>query len=57
MPDAQDHALPADSEDVTLAEFGNYRYLTVGPALQPDIHFILGVPGPPVHDPGTAARR
>lgn len=43
-------------QDVTLAEFGNYRYLTVGPPLQPDIHFILGVPGPPVHDPDTAAR-
>jgi catechol 2,3-dioxygenase-like lactoylglutathione lyase family enzyme len=43
-------------EDATLAEFGNYRYLTVGPPLQPDIHFILGVPGPPVHDPDTAAR-
>lgn len=43
-------------EDVTVAEFGNYRYLTVGPPLQPDVHFILGVPGPPVHDPDTAAK-
>jgi catechol 2,3-dioxygenase-like lactoylglutathione lyase family enzyme len=42
-------------EDVTLAQFGNYRYLTVGPPLQPGVHFILGVPGPPVHDPDTAA--
>jgi catechol 2,3-dioxygenase-like lactoylglutathione lyase family enzyme len=42
-------------EDVTLAQFGNYRYLTVGPPLQPEVHFILGVPGPPVHDPDTAA--
>ncbi len=43
-------------QDVTLAEFGNYRFLTVGPPLQPEVHFILGVPGPPVHDPDTAAR-
>lgn len=43
-------------DDITFAEFGNYRYLTVGPPLQPDVHLILGVPGPPVHDPATAAQ-
>ena len=42
-------------QDVTLAQFGDYRFLTVGPPLQPEVHFILGVPGPPVHDPDTAA--
>jgi hypothetical protein len=39
-----------------LKKTAGYRFLTVGPPLQPDIHFILGVPGPPVHDPDTAAR-
>jgi catechol 2,3-dioxygenase-like lactoylglutathione lyase family enzyme len=42
-------------DDVTVAEFGNYRYLTVGLPLQPEVCFVLGVPGPPVHDPATAA--
>jgi catechol 2,3-dioxygenase-like lactoylglutathione lyase family enzyme len=41
-------------EDVTLEEFGGYRWLTVGPPGQPDIAFILNVPGPPVFDPATA---
>jgi len=27
-------------DDVTVAEFSNYRYLTVRPPLQPDIRFI-----------------
>jgi predicted enzyme related to lactoylglutathione lyase len=26
----------------------------VGPPLQPEVHFVLGVPGAPVHDPDTA---
>ena len=43
-------------DDVTLAQFGGYRFLTVGPPLQPDVRFILGVPGAPVHDPDTAAK-
>lgn len=42
-------------DDVTVPEFGGYRYLTVGPPLQPEVRFVLGVPGAPVHDPDTAA--
>jgi catechol 2,3-dioxygenase-like lactoylglutathione lyase family enzyme len=42
-------------DDVTIAEFGGYRFLTVGPPLQPEVHFVLGVPGAPVHDLDTAA--
>jgi predicted enzyme related to lactoylglutathione lyase len=41
-------------EDVTVAEMGNYRWLTVGPATQPDVSFILTIPGPPVVDGDTA---
>jgi catechol 2,3-dioxygenase-like lactoylglutathione lyase family enzyme len=41
-------------EDVTLEQFGNYRWLTVGPAQQPDLHFILSLPGPPAIDEQTA---
>ncbi len=37
-------------EDVTVAEMGDYRWLTVGPTSQPDVSFILTVPGPPVID-------
>jgi predicted enzyme related to lactoylglutathione lyase len=41
--------------DVTLAEMGNFRWLTVGPAGQPDIAIVLmAIPGPPVMDPDTA---
>ncbi len=41
--------------DVTLAEMGNFRWLTVGPAGQPDIAIVLmAIPGPPVMDPETA---
>jgi catechol 2,3-dioxygenase-like lactoylglutathione lyase family enzyme len=43
-------------DDVTLPEFGRYRFLTVGPPLQPEVRFVLGVPGVPVHDPDTAAK-
>ena len=42
-------------EDVTLEELGGYRWLTVGPAGQPDVALILNVPGPPLFDPDTAA--
>jgi catechol 2,3-dioxygenase-like lactoylglutathione lyase family enzyme len=42
-------------EDVTLEEFGGYRWLTVGPPAQPDVAFTLNVPGPPLFDPETAA--
>jgi predicted enzyme related to lactoylglutathione lyase len=40
--------------DVTLAELGNFRWLTVGLAGQPDIAIVLmAIPGPPVMDPET----
>ncbi len=42
-------------QDVTLAEMGNFRWLTVGPAGQPDVSIVLmPIPGPPVMDPDTA---
>src|SRR5438874_11284211 len=41
--------------DVTLAELGNFRWLTVGPAGQPDFAIsLMAIPGPPVMDPATA---
>ena len=41
--------------DVTLAEMGNFRWLTVGPASQPDIAItLMAIPGPPVMDTETA---
>jgi uncharacterized glyoxalase superfamily protein PhnB len=41
--------------DVTMAEMGNFRWLTVGPAGQPDIAVVLmAIPGPPVMDADTA---
>jgi catechol 2,3-dioxygenase-like lactoylglutathione lyase family enzyme len=41
--------------DVTLPEMGNFRWLTVGPAGQPDVAIVLmAIPGPPVMDPETA---
>jgi catechol 2,3-dioxygenase-like lactoylglutathione lyase family enzyme len=40
--------------DVTLPEMGNFRWLTVGPAGQPDIAItLMPIPGPPVFDPET----
>jgi uncharacterized glyoxalase superfamily protein PhnB len=40
--------------DVTLPEMGNFRWLTVGPAGQPDIAIVLmAIPGPPVMDSDT----
>jgi predicted enzyme related to lactoylglutathione lyase len=59
----QDEALAFYSEklgwevraDVTVAELGNYRWLTVGPAGQPDFAVVLNaIPGPPVMDAETA---
>jgi catechol 2,3-dioxygenase-like lactoylglutathione lyase family enzyme len=42
-------------QDVTLAEMGNFRWLTVGPPAQPDISIVLmAIPDPPVMDPDTA---
>ena len=41
--------------DVTLPELGDFRWLTVGPAAQPDVSIVLmAIPGPPVMDPETA---
>src|ERR1700712_517543 len=41
--------------DVTVPEMGNFRWLTVGPAGQPDFAIVLmAIPGPPVMDVETA---
>jgi catechol 2,3-dioxygenase-like lactoylglutathione lyase family enzyme len=41
--------------DVTLPEMGNFRWLTVGPAGQPDFSIVLmAIPGEPVMDADTA---
>jgi catechol 2,3-dioxygenase-like lactoylglutathione lyase family enzyme len=41
--------------DVTLPELGDFRWLTVGPAGQPDFSIVLmAIPGPPVMEPDTA---
>jgi uncharacterized glyoxalase superfamily protein PhnB len=41
--------------DVTLPEMGNFRWLSVGPAGQPDVAIVLmAIPGPPVMDAETA---
>jgi catechol 2,3-dioxygenase-like lactoylglutathione lyase family enzyme len=41
--------------DVTLPEMGDFRWLTVGPAGQPDVAVVLmAIPGPPVMDEETA---
>jgi uncharacterized glyoxalase superfamily protein PhnB len=43
--------------DVTLPEMGNFRWLTVGPAGQPDVAIVLmAIPGPPVMDEATAGQ-
>jgi catechol 2,3-dioxygenase-like lactoylglutathione lyase family enzyme len=41
--------------DVTLPELGDFRWLTVGPAGQPDVAItLMAIPGAPVMDPETA---
>jgi predicted enzyme related to lactoylglutathione lyase len=41
--------------DVTMPEMGNFRWLAVGPAGQPDFSIVLmAIPGPPVMDAATA---
>src|SRR5206468_131346 len=41
--------------DVTVPELGNFRWLTVRPAGQPDVSIVLmAIPGPPVMDAETA---
>ena len=40
--------------DVTVAEMGNFRWLTVGPVGQEDVSVVLmAIPGPPVFEPET----
>ncbi|MBA3808730.1 MAG: VOC family protein [Solirubrobacterales bacterium] len=41
--------------DVTLPEMGDFRWLSVGPAGQPDVGVVLmAIPGPPMMDSDTA---
>ena len=41
--------------DVTMPEMGNFRWLTVAPAGQPDVNVVLmAIPGQPVMDDETA---
>ncbi len=40
--------------DVTFAEMGNFRWLSVGPVGQDDVSIVLmAIPGPPMIDPET----
>jgi predicted enzyme related to lactoylglutathione lyase len=41
--------------DVTLPEMGDFRWLSVGPAAQPDVAVVLmAIPGPPIMDADSA---
>jgi predicted enzyme related to lactoylglutathione lyase len=41
--------------DATMPELGNFRWLTVGPAGQPDVSIsLMAIPGPPVMDAESA---
>ena len=43
--------------DVTFAELGNFRWLTVGPVEQPEIAItLMAIPGPPMMDEETATK-
>ena len=43
--------------DVTVAEMGNFRWLTVGPKGQSGVAIVLmAIPGPPMMDEATAAQ-
>jgi catechol 2,3-dioxygenase-like lactoylglutathione lyase family enzyme len=43
--------------DVTLPEMGNFRWLTVAPAGQPDVSIVLmAIPGPPAMDRETVGQ-
>jgi uncharacterized glyoxalase superfamily protein PhnB len=43
--------------DVTVAEMGNFRWLTVGPVGQPDTAIVLmAIPGEPVFDQETESQ-
>ena len=40
--------------DATIAELGNFRWLTVGPVGQPDVAIaLMAIPGPPVFEAET----
>jgi len=44
-------------EDVTIAELGNFRWVTVGPTGQDGTAIVLmAIPGPPVMDDATKAQ-
>ena len=44
-------------EDVTVAEMGNFRWLSVGVPGQPEVSItLMAVPGPPVFDEETRAK-
>jgi catechol 2,3-dioxygenase-like lactoylglutathione lyase family enzyme len=44
-------------DDVTLPELGGFRWLTVGPPMQPDVTLaLMTIPGPPVFEPDTKAK-
>jgi len=44
-------------EDVTVAEMGDFRWLTVGPVGQDDFSIVLmAIPGPPMMDEATTAQ-
>ncbi|HEY8581321.1 MAG TPA: VOC family protein [Capillimicrobium sp.] len=41
-------------DDVTLAELGDFRWVTVNPPQQPDLQLaLMTIPGPPVFEPET----
>ena len=43
--------------DVTLPEMGNFRWLAVSPAGQPDVSIVLmAIPGPPMMDDATTGQ-
>jgi len=43
--------------DATVPELGNFRWLTVSPAGQPDVAIVLmAIPGPPVMDEEVASQ-
>jgi uncharacterized glyoxalase superfamily protein PhnB len=44
-------------QDVTLAEMGNFRWLSVGPVGQPDVAIVLmALPTPPMFDAETVGQ-
>jgi predicted enzyme related to lactoylglutathione lyase len=44
-------------KDVTMAEMGDFRWLTVGPPEQEDVAVVLmAIPGEPIIDPATQAQ-